>query len=74
MPISKGSNKAPRAGSVLARAMTMNDVQISTVTNAASKPVILLVAGVASGTPPGTGGGADNAVDMPEIIRGRPRR
>jgi hypothetical protein len=59
---------------VLARAMTMNDVQINTVTNAASKPVVLWVAGVASGTPPGTGGGADTVVDMPGIIRGRPRR
>ena len=81
MPMSKGSNKAPRAGSVLARAMTMNDVQISTVTTAASKPVALLVEGVAagltgtaSGTGPGAGEDADTVVDIAGIIRGRPRR
>jgi hypothetical protein len=57
--------------------MTMNDVQINTVTSAASKPVVLLVEGVtgtASGTGPGAGGDADTVVDIAGIIRGRPRR
>jgi len=78
MPMSKGSNNAPRAGSVLARAMTMKDVQINTVTNAASKPVVRPVGasatGDASGTRPGAGGEAGTGVDMAGIIGAASRR
>ena len=37
--MSKGPSAPPRVGSAVAREMTMNAVQMSTVTAAASKPV-----------------------------------